>query len=85
MPKRRKQMRTEKRRPSAPGDDFAAKKRSRYLEGVKKIDLDDHGFFEKFLTDYGKIMPARLTGATAKQQRQIRRGIQRARIVGLVA
>lgn len=65
-------------------DAGAGKKRSRYLEGVTEIDTNDHEFLRKFLTDHGKIIPARLTGASAKQQRQIRRGIQRARVMGLL-
>jgi len=60
------------------------KKRSRYLEGVVDIRLDDCEFLQKFLTDHGKIMPLRLTGATAKQQRQIKKGVRRARVMGLL-
>jgi ribosomal protein S18 len=37
------------------------------------------------VTEFGKIMPARLTGVTAHQQRQIRRGVTRARNMGLLA
>jgi small subunit ribosomal protein S18 len=36
------------------------------------------------MTERGKIMPRRLTGTTAKQQRQIKRAIRRARIMGLL-
>ena len=60
------------------------RKMSRHLEGVKDIDPDDYEFLRKFLTDQGKIIPGRLTGATAKQQRQIRQAVRRARVMGLV-
>jgi len=59
-------------------------KRSRYLEGVKNVDPGDYGLLEKFVTEHGKIMPTRVTGATAKQQRQIKRGVRRARVMGLL-
>lgn len=73
-----------KKRRRRPKEDSLAKKRSRYLEGVKEIDIDDFDFLRKFLTDHGKIIPARLTGATAKQQRSIRQGVRRARNIGLL-
>ena len=56
----------------------------RYLEGVTEIDYKDHELLRKFMTDRGKIMPRRLTGATAQQQRQITRAIRRAREMGLL-
>lgn len=72
------------RRGSRRGEAFSARRRSRHLEGVKEIDTSDFEFLRKFLTDHGKIIPSRLTGATAKQQRQIKRGVRRARMVGLL-
>jgi small subunit ribosomal protein S18 len=38
----------------------------------------------RFLTEHGKIMPSRLTGATAKQQRQIKRAVRRLRVMGIL-
>ena len=60
------------------------RKMSRYLEGVKDIEPDNYELIQKFVTDYGKIIPARLTGATAKQQRQIRNAVKRARVMGIL-
>lgn len=60
------------------------RKKARCLEGMKVIRLNDHDFMRKFLTDHGKIMPSRLTGTTAKQQRRIKKGIRRARTMGLM-
>ena len=65
-------------------DDNAPRKRLRYLEGVKDIDPNDYDFLRKFLTDHGKIVSARLTGATARQQRQIKHAVRRARVMGLL-
>lgn len=59
-------------------------KRFRHLDGVKQIDVKDHEFLRKFVTDHGKIIPSRLTGASAKQQRQIKQGVRRARTMGLL-
>jgi small subunit ribosomal protein S18 len=36
------------------------------------------------MTDHGKILPSRLTGASAKHQRRIKRGIRRMRVLSLV-
>ena len=60
------------------------RKRSRFLEGIKHIDIHDVEFLRRFLTEHGKVLPARLTGASSKQQRQIRQGICRARLMGLL-
>ena len=62
----------------------AKKKRSRYLDGVTTIDPSDYDRLRKFMTEHGKITPARITGATAKQQRQIKRAIRRARNIAIV-
>ena len=56
----------------------------RQLDDIKSIDPEDYEFLKKFMTDQGKILPARLTGATASQQREIKRAIRRARIMGLL-
>ena len=72
-----KKAREKKERPTG-------KKRSRHLEGITLIDFRDQNLLRRFVTEHGKIMPARLTGATAKQQRQIARAVRRARVMGLM-
>jgi small subunit ribosomal protein S18 len=69
----------------ARGREAALRKQSRYLEGVKEIDSRDYDLLRRFVTEYGKIVPARLTGATPKQQRTIKRAVRRARNIGLMA
>ena len=66
-------------------DNLNVRKRSRFLEPTDVVDIDDIEFLRRFVTEFGKIMPARLTGVTAHQQRQIRRGVTRARNMGLLA
>lgn len=61
-----------------------ARKRGHLLKGVKAISPYDSEFLRKFLTEHGKIIPARLTGASSKQQRKIRNYIRRSQVVGLL-
>lgn len=66
-------------------DNISVKKRSRYLNPTDVVDLEDIEFLRRFVTEFGKIIPARLTGVTAHQQRQISKGVARARNMGLLA
>ena len=58
--------------------------RRRMPDDVTVIDINDPEFLRRFMTEQGKILPRRLTGMTAKQQRKLKLGIRRARNVGLV-
>ena len=49
-----------------------------------KIDYKDVDTLSHFITDRGKILPKRVTGACAIHQREIARAIKRARIVALL-
>ena len=61
------------------------RRRTRYLDPNAVVDVDDVDFLRRFVTEYGKIVPSRLTGITAAQQRDIKRGVRRARNLGLLA
>ena len=61
------------------------RKRTRYLDPNVVVDINDTDYLRRFVTEYGKIVPARLTGVTAQQQRDIKRGVRRARNMGLMA
>jgi small subunit ribosomal protein S18 len=65
--------------------DIGALKQRRSLDGVKAIDNRDYDLLGRFVTEFGKILPARLTGARPKQQRQIKRSVRRARNIGIMA
>jgi small subunit ribosomal protein S18 len=65
------------------GDDRGGRRRSR-LEVGQVIDYKDAELLRKFMTERGKIVPSRFVGTTAKQQRQIKRAIRRARVMGLL-
>ena len=60
------------------------KKGVKYLEGVTTIDYKDSELLRKFMTERGKITPRRILGTTAKQQRQVKKAIRRARVMGLI-
>ena len=57
---------------SSAGEEFAARKRPP-LRSNDQIDVNDIETLKYYITDYGKILPARITGVTSAQQRQIRR------------
>jgi small subunit ribosomal protein S18 len=59
-------------------------KGGRLLEGVTEIDYKDAELLRKFMTERGKILSRRYTGVTSKQQRQVKRAIRQARVMGLV-
>ena len=60
------------------------KKRLSPLKPGDPIDYKDVDLLKKFITERGKILPRRLTGLTAKQQRDLTNAVKRARIVALL-
>ncbi|MFH0880373.1 MAG: 30S ribosomal protein S18 [Lentisphaerota bacterium] len=60
------------------------RKKSKFIEGWQEIDYRDYELLRKFMTERGKILPCRISGTTARQQRQIKRAIRRARVMGLL-
>lgn len=55
-------------------------------EGTKDlvIDYKNPQLLKNFLTDRGKVVPARISGLTARQQRQLTQAIKRARMLALL-
>lgn len=66
-------------------DNSPVRKRVRILDPNDIVNVNDVDFLRRFITEYGKIVPARLTGVTAAQQRQIKQGVRRARNMGMLA
>lgn len=54
------------------------------IKPEEPIDYKDVELLRKFITERGKILPRRITGLTAKQQRDLTQAIKRARIVALL-
>jgi len=52
--------------------------------GIKEVDYKDVHLLKEFITETGKIMPARITGTKAKFQRQLAIAIKRARHLALL-
>lgn len=57
----------------------------------QKINLENPSFnyiemdtLAQYITEQGKILPKRVTGLTAKKQKEITRQIKRARILSLI-
>ncbi len=48
------------------------------------IDYKDVELLRKFITERGKILPRRITGLTAKQQRDMTKAIKQARLIALL-
>ena len=64
---------------------FKRKKFCRFsAEGVEEIDYKDVEVLKDFITENGKIIPARITGTKAKYQRQLGTAIKRARFLALL-
>jgi small subunit ribosomal protein S18 len=51
---------------------------------VERIDYKDVDVLKDFLTETGRIIPARLTGTAARYQRQLSLAIRRARFLALL-
>ncbi|MGH7458617.1 MAG: 30S ribosomal protein S18 [Longimicrobiaceae bacterium] len=51
---------------------------------IRTVDYKNEQFMSRFLTDRGKILPRRITGACARHQRQIGTSLKRARYLALV-
>ena len=51
---------------------------------IRVVDYKDDKLLSRFLTERGKILPRRLSGITARHQRQIAVAIKRARYLALL-
>jgi small subunit ribosomal protein S18 len=64
---------------------FKRKKFCRFTaEKIEWIDYKDVEILKDFITETGKIIPARLTGTKARYQRQLTEAIKRARFLALL-
>ena len=60
-----------------------SKRKTDPLEGVD-IDYKDSKFLGKFISERGKIIPARISGVSNKNQRRLAKAIKRARYLALL-
>ena len=63
-------------------------KRRRYCrfsaEGIKEVDYKDVSILKDFITENGKLIPARITGTKSRYQRQLTTALKRARFLALL-
>ena len=60
------------------------RKKSDPLKGIAAIDYKDRNLLKRFISERGKIIPRRISGTTAKGQRQLANAIKRARYIALL-
>ena len=64
---------------------FRRKRYCRFTaEGIKEIDYKDLDLLGPYITETGKIVPSRITGTSARYQRQLATAVKRARYLALV-
>ncbi|MBU8909261.1 30S ribosomal protein S18, partial [Desertibacillus haloalkaliphilus] len=51
---------------------------------IEYVDYKDTELLERFISERGKILPRRVTGTSAKNQRKVTTAIKRARVMGLL-
>jgi small subunit ribosomal protein S18 len=62
----------------------AARKKLLSDEIFQKVDYKNPQVLRSFVTDRGKMIPRRISGASARQQRTISTAIRRARMLALL-
>ena len=66
-------------------NDVKTKKVCRFTQNnIKYIDYKDVKLLQRYTTEQGKIIPKRITGTSAKYQRQLSIAIKRARHMALL-
>lgn len=64
---------------------FRRKKFCRFTaEGTKEIDYKDVEMLRSYIAESGRIVPSRITGTSARYQRQLARAIKLARFLSLL-
>jgi small subunit ribosomal protein S18 len=64
---------------------FRRRKYCRFTaEGITDIDYKDLSMLRNYIMENGKIVPSRITGTSAKYQRQLSTAIKRARLLALL-
>ena len=64
---------------------FRRKKYCRFTaENIEHIDYKDLELLKAYVTQTGKIVPSRITGTSARYQRQLATAVKRARYLSLL-
>jgi len=54
------------------------------VDKVEEIDYKDLNTLKAYVTETGKVVPSRITGTSARYQRQLARAVKRARYLALL-
>lgn len=52
--------------------------------GAPKVDYKNIKLLSRFLSERGRLLPSRITGVSAKKQRQLKHAVKRARQIALL-
>ena len=64
---------------------FRRKKYCRFTaEGITEVDYKDLALLKAFVSETGKVVPSRITGTSARYQRQLASAVKRARYLALL-
>ena len=63
---------------------FPKKKDCKICKDKLEIDYKDVDFLKGYVSERGKILPRRITGACAKHQRKLAQEVKKARIIALL-
>ncbi len=82
---KRKDSKDKEREKKANRPLFKRKKFCRFTaEGIKTVDYKDIEVLKDFISENGKIIPARITGTKTYYQRQLGTAVERARFLALL-
>ena len=65
--------------------EFYRRKKVCQMCAGKTVDYKDVAIVSKYINEKGKILPRRMTGATAADQKHIAKQVKRARFMALIA
>ena len=91
LPRRPPRILKNRLRPTHPEEQYAMsrffrrRKFCRFTaEGITEIDYKDLNLLKQYVSESGKIVPSRITGTSAKYQRQLADAVKRARFLALL-
>jgi small subunit ribosomal protein S18 len=61
-----------------------SRQRTSPIHAGEMINYKNVDLLRRFITEQGKILPRRLTGVTAKEQRHLAKAVKQARILGFL-
>ena len=71
--------------PSHPKKGHLKSKECKFTKsGIEYIDYKQTDILERFVNDQGKILPRRVTGNSARHQRQLKAAVKRARFLAMM-